>query len=124
MGHRIHSEGIHPSRSKTEDIQRAPAPTKMELQAFLGMLNFYSSFLKGKTEAAEPLYRLLDHDQEWRLTGEHQRAFGKLKNLLSSGHAPPNPSKNNIELKNAYNLLQSVLFYVRNINFDSVSNVQ
>ncbi|KAK8765023.1 hypothetical protein V5799_032371 [Amblyomma americanum] len=85
LGHRIDDSGVHPSRSKTDAIQQAPAPaSKKELQAFLGLLNFYSSFLKGRTEAAEPLYRLLDHDHEWKWTGEHQRAFERLKNLLSS----------------------------------------
>ncbi|KAK8777013.1 hypothetical protein V5799_029642, partial [Amblyomma americanum] len=85
LGHRIDDSGVHPSRSKTDAIQQAPAPaSKKELQAFLGLLNFYSSFLKGRTEAAEPLYRLLDRDHEWKWTGEHQRAFERLKNLLSS----------------------------------------
>ncbi|KAK8756643.1 hypothetical protein V5799_000656 [Amblyomma americanum] len=70
LGHRIDDSGVHPSRSKTDAIQQAPAPaSKKELQAFLGLLNFYSSFLKGRTEAAEPLYRLLDRDHEWKWTG-------------------------------------------------------
>lgn len=47
-------------------------------------MNFYNSFLKGKTEAAKPLYRLLDHDQERKWTGEHQPTFEGLKKLLSS----------------------------------------
>ncbi|XP_077492279.1 uncharacterized protein LOC144103435 [Amblyomma americanum] len=69
LGHRIDDSGVHPSRSKTDAIQQAPAPaSKKELQAFLGLLNFYSSFLKGRTEAAEPLYRLLDRDHEWKWT--------------------------------------------------------
>lgn len=85
LGHRIDDTRIHPSRSKTDTIQQAPAPTsKKELQAFLGLLNFYSSFLKGRTEAAEPLYRLLDHSNEWEWTSEPQRAFERLKKLLSS----------------------------------------
>ncbi|KAK8758952.1 hypothetical protein V5799_003416 [Amblyomma americanum] len=67
LGHRIDDSGVHPSRSKTDAIQQAPA-SKKELQAFLGLLNFYSSFLKGRTEAAEPLYRLLDRDHEWKWT--------------------------------------------------------
>ncbi|KAL3206064.1 hypothetical protein MRX96_040423 [Rhipicephalus microplus] len=46
---------IHPSPSKTYVIQQASTPTTWkELEAFLGLLNFYSTFLKGTTEAAEP----------------------------------------------------------------------
>ncbi|XP_072144697.1 uncharacterized protein [Dermacentor andersoni] len=73
LGHKIDATGIHPSRSKTDAIHKAPAPTsKKELQAFLGLLNFYRSFLKGKTEVAEPLYRLLDDDHEWKWTVEER----------------------------------------------------
>ncbi|XP_077512794.1 uncharacterized protein LOC144123963 [Amblyomma americanum] len=75
LGHRIDDSGVHPSRSKTDAIQQAPAPaSKKEVQAFLGLLNFYSSFLKGRTEAAEPLYRLLDRDHEWKWTGPRWKA--------------------------------------------------
>ncbi|KAM7286060.1 uncharacterized protein ISCGN_032945 [Ixodes scapularis] len=85
LRHRIDAAGIHPSQTKTDAIQQAPPPTsRKQLQAFLGLLNFYASFLKGKTEVAEPLHRLLDHEQEWKWTGEHQWAFEKLKKLLSS----------------------------------------
>ncbi|KFD63893.1 hypothetical protein M514_23884 [Trichuris suis] len=49
LGYRIDASGIHPSRSKMEAIQNAPVPqNRQELQAFLGLLNFYNCFLKGK----------------------------------------------------------------------------
>ncbi|XP_077498603.1 uncharacterized protein LOC144109675 [Amblyomma americanum] len=91
LGHRIDDSGVHPSRSKTDAIQQAPAPaSKKELQAFLGLLNFYSSFLKGRTEAAEPLYRLLDRDHEWKWTGGVPSTGPQWCQPLP-GHAQPRP---------------------------------
>nr|XP_054920897.1 uncharacterized protein LOC129381782 [Dermacentor andersoni] len=64
FGHRIDANGINPSKAKVEAIHKAPAPkNKKELQAFLGMVNFYYRFLKGQSQVAEVLYRLLDSDQ-------------------------------------------------------------
>lgn len=48
LGHRIDKCGIYPSEAKVEAIHKAPAPTnKKELQAFLGMVNFYNNFFCG-----------------------------------------------------------------------------
>lgn len=47
LGHRIDGRGIYPSKSKVDAIHEAPTPqNKKELQAFLGMVNFYNSFLR------------------------------------------------------------------------------
>ncbi|KAG8176462.1 hypothetical protein JTE90_025031 [Oedothorax gibbosus] len=72
-------------RSKVEAIHAAPIPTdKQQLQAFLGLINFYHSFLKGKASIAEPLHRLLDSDAKWVWLDSHTEVFNKLKNLISS----------------------------------------
>uniref|UniRef100_A0A131XQ90 RNA-directed DNA polymerase n=1 Tax=Ixodes ricinus TaxID=34613 RepID=A0A131XQ90_IXORI len=85
LGHLINADGVHPSPSKTEAIHEAPAPSsKKELQSFLGLINFYSRFLKGKAELAEPLHRLLDKGSAWSWNREHQKAFCDLKKLLAS----------------------------------------
>ncbi|KAG8193484.1 hypothetical protein JTE90_023735 [Oedothorax gibbosus] len=85
LGFRVDKEGIHPSRSKVEAIHAAPIPAdKQQLQAFLGLINFYHSFLKGKASFAEPLHRLLDSDAKWVWLDSHTGVFNKLKNLISS----------------------------------------
>ncbi|KFD59948.1 hypothetical protein M514_27867, partial [Trichuris suis] len=76
LGYRIDASGIHPSASKLEAIHKAPAPqNQQELQAFLGLLNFYNSFLRDKATVAEPLHCLLDKTAKWKWTDEHEESF-------------------------------------------------
>ncbi|XP_064469921.1 uncharacterized protein LOC135384658 [Ornithodoros turicata] len=85
LGYHVDSNGIHPADSKVTAIHDAPRPnSKQELQAFLGLLNFYNSFLKDKATVAEPLHRLLDKDSEWNWTTIHDEAFQRAKEHLSS----------------------------------------
>ncbi|XP_060543487.1 zinc finger protein DPF3 isoform X1 [Pantherophis guttatus] len=85
LGYLIDSKGIHPTKSKVKAIHEAPAPqNKAELQAFLGLLNFYSVFLKQKATVAEPLHRLLGKAIPWKWGEEEESAFQNIKKLLSS----------------------------------------
>ncbi|XP_060545241.1 uncharacterized protein K02A2.6-like [Pantherophis guttatus] len=85
LGFLVDGSGIHPTPSKVEAIKKAPTPTcKAELQAFLGLLNFYSIFLPHKASVAEPLHRLLDSKAPWVWEQPHATAFTAVKNLLTS----------------------------------------
>lgn len=85
LGFLIDEYGIHPCEDKIHAIENTPAPsTVKELQAFLGLLNFYDRFLPHKANIAEPLYKLLNKDAKWQWTSQHQRAFEKLRSMLSS----------------------------------------
>uniref|UniRef100_A0A5S6Q2K1 Reverse transcriptase domain-containing protein n=1 Tax=Trichuris muris TaxID=70415 RepID=A0A5S6Q2K1_TRIMR len=85
LGYCIDAQGIHPTEEKVQAIHNAPRPSnKLELQSFLGLLNFYHHFLPNKAEIAEPLHRLLDKGRVWKWTREHERAFEKFKTLISS----------------------------------------
>lgn len=65
LGYLIDSKGIHPTPSKLEAIKQASTPTnKLQLQAFLGFLNFYAVFLPHKASVEEPLHRLLTRQHE------------------------------------------------------------
>lgn len=98
----IDKNGVHPSMEKVKAIHDAPVPTnQQELQAFLGLLNFYHIFLENKATVAEPLHRLLDKDAKWRWTAHHDQAFRNTTELLSSknGVAPlrrEQASRNNV----------------------------
>ncbi|KAG5865080.1 hypothetical protein JTB14_038365 [Gonioctena quinquepunctata] len=85
LGFLITKDGSSPTNGKIKAIQEAPAPTsKLELQAFLGMLNFFHLFLENKATVAEPLHKLLHKGVSWKWTTEEQDAFNKLKRMLSS----------------------------------------
>nr|XP_034982155.1 uncharacterized protein K02A2.6-like [Zootoca vivipara] len=85
LGYEIDAAGIHPTAAKTRAIAEAPRPgNKTELQAFLGLLNFYHTFLPHKATIAEPLHRLLEKKSSWCWTQVHQRAFDALRGMLSN----------------------------------------
>ncbi|XP_026562128.1 uncharacterized protein K02A2.6-like, partial [Pseudonaja textilis] len=85
LGYKIDASGIHPLESKVKAIHEAPTPTsKTELQAFLGLLNFYASFLPHKASVAEPLHKLLDKKSPWHWGHKEDHAFHAVKSLLTS----------------------------------------
>nr|XP_037288668.1 uncharacterized protein K02A2.6-like [Rhipicephalus microplus] len=57
---------------------------RTELQAFLGLVNFYHAFLPHKATVAEPLHRLLDKKATFVWGQTQQRAFESVKELLAS----------------------------------------
>lgn len=84
LGFVIDSVGIHPAPSKIESIRNTPEPKdKRELQAFLGLYNFYERFIPHKATLLEPLHRLLDKSQPWKWTEREQSSFETAKRLLT-----------------------------------------
>ncbi|XP_039759590.1 uncharacterized protein K02A2.6-like [Pararge aegeria] len=84
LGFVINGEGIHPAPSKIEAVVKTPEPQNVqELQAFLGLYNFYERFIPHKATILEPLHRLLDKSQTWQWTQRERDAFNKAKQLLT-----------------------------------------
>jgi hypothetical protein len=85
LGFVIDEFGIHPCVEKIRAIEKTPPPRNVkELQAFLGLINFYDRFMPHKASVAEPLYRLLDKEGQWKWEESHQEAFEKMRKMLSS----------------------------------------
>ncbi|KAG8202124.1 hypothetical protein JTE90_010485 [Oedothorax gibbosus] len=85
LGFRVNARGIQPTVDKVKAIHEAPSPTNVvELQAFLGLLNFYGSFLKRRSDILEPLHKLLQKDVPWEWTAEHEEAYKASKGLLTT----------------------------------------
>lgn len=58
-GHVLDEHGIHPSKDKII-MEGAPATTNInELQAFLGLINYYGRILAQRSTVLTPLYRQL-----------------------------------------------------------------
>lgn len=84
LGFVIDAGGIHPAPSKIESIVNTPEPkNKRELQAFLGLYNFYERFVPRKATLLEPLHRLLEKAQPWKWTEREQKAFEAAKSSIT-----------------------------------------
>ena len=85
LGYSISEKGIKPCENLSQAIRDAPEPNdKHELRAFLGLLNFYHSFLPHKATILDPLHNLLKKDVRWKWTKECTNSFNNAKKLLSN----------------------------------------
>jgi hypothetical protein len=85
LGYVLTSEGIHTSPSKVESIVSIPKPDNVsKLMSFLGLVNFYRSFVPRFAGICEPLYNLTQKEVEWKWTDACQHAFEEVKRTLSS----------------------------------------
>ena len=97
MGHILSKQGISPVNSKLDAIRLAPRPKDVsQLRSFLGLLNYYSKFIKDFSSRLHPLYQLLSNKTEWFWTKECETTFIWAKDVLSSKQVlvhydPPKP---------------------------------
>ena len=77
-------EGIKPDPSKIDAIKRMEAPsTKQELQSFLGMVNYLSSYIHHMSDLTSNLRNLLKKDSFFQWTETHEAEFQILKKAIS-----------------------------------------
>jgi len=77
VGHVISSEGVTFSTEKKEKVLNFPLPkTPKELQAFLGLINYFRDHVKSMTELEKPLRALLSHSSKGKnlVWNEHAEA--------------------------------------------------
>ncbi|XP_023248186.1 uncharacterized protein K02A2.6-like [Copidosoma floridanum] len=95
LGHVIDKKGIHKNPKKIEAIVNAPRPAKVdELQAYIGMVNYYAKFIPNLATMLNPMYKLLQKDVEFVWSKECQKAWEEVKAELVSDrnlvHFDPN----------------------------------
>ena len=84
-GHIIDKDRRRPDFERTTAIKDMPAPDNVTtLQSFLGLANYYQSFIKYLHDLRAPLNELLKKDKKWRWTPECQTAFDQIKKALTS----------------------------------------
>ena len=67
LGHTLSSEGIAPGRDKAQAILGAKPPhTVKQLKSFLGMINYFRSFVRHFAHQAGKLYALTRQDSVWK----------------------------------------------------------
>lgn len=96
LGHIISNGAIKPNEEKLSALAKAPEPKNlMELQSFLGLLNYYSKFIPNLSMELHPFYKLLKKNVQFSWSKECVDAFSKCKGLITSNSvlAMYNPSK-------------------------------
>ncbi|CAB4011839.1 Hypothetical predicted protein [Paramuricea clavata] len=85
LGHKLTGEGVQPDQTKIEAIINMPAPQdKLGVQRLLGMVNYLAKFIPAMSEITAPLRELLNKQVPWHWTANHQAAFKKIKEILST----------------------------------------
>jgi len=83
-GHLIGENGIRADPTKVEAIMNMNEPTNVkELQTFLGMINYLSSFTPRLALLNAPLRDLCKKDSEFRWGPEHSKAVTSIKEEIS-----------------------------------------
>jgi len=85
LGHIVSTEGIQPDSDKVKSIVEWPEPKNVkEVQAFLGLINYYRKCIGGFSGLATPLTNLTKKDIPFAFTKECKEAFRKLKEKMVS----------------------------------------
>jgi len=85
LGHVFSSEGVHPNPEKVRAVHDAPSPENLkQLQAFLGLCNYYSRFIPGFSDVLSPLYYLLGKNVKFKWGPSQEESFQSVKKLLTS----------------------------------------
>ncbi|UYV70935.1 K02A2.6-like [Cordylochernes scorpioides] len=85
LGHILDEDGIRPDPAKIEAVAGMPAPTDVHgVRRFLGMVNHLGRFVENLSEIVAPLNQLLVKGQDFVWDCSQERAFRKLKKLLTT----------------------------------------
>lgn len=85
LGHHITPKGISPASKNIAPIINFPAPkTVKETKSFLGMANFYRTFIPEFASIAEPLNNLTRKDVPFEWSTECEETFQRIKTAISS----------------------------------------
>lgn len=84
LGLKINAQGLHPVDEKVKAVRKAPVPSNVsELRSFLGMIQYYHSFLPDLATILAPLHKLLKKNIPWEWTKDCQKAYDACKQGLT-----------------------------------------
>ena len=83
LGHILSATGIRPLPSKTHAMKlMQPTTMPKQVQVFLGLVRYYSNFIKGFAKIAKPLTMLTQQQVKFEWTLVHHTAFLHLKEAI------------------------------------------
>lgn len=84
LGYQVTKQGMKMNNERIDAINNMPHPTnKKQLQAFLGVVNYYRRFVRNFAQTAAPLYALLKKDVRFNWGNEQKIALEALKVKLT-----------------------------------------
>ncbi|KMQ86353.1 hypothetical protein RF55_14672 [Lasius niger] len=84
-GYVLRKDGIHKEPSKMEAISQMPRPQNVsDVRAFIGMINYYSKFIRNLSSILQPLNMLLHKNTRFEWTRKQEVAFIKAKEAFMS----------------------------------------
>ena len=84
LGHIVSRKGIKPDPSKVDKVKNYPKPKKLkEVQAFLGLANYYRRFIPKFADIAKPLRDLTHKGVEFKWNEKHDKAMADLIRRLT-----------------------------------------
>lgn len=84
LGHVIDEKGFRPIRDNILKINSFPRPkSTKEVKSFLGIINYYRSYISNVSTLADPLYKLTSRVKKFYWSEEAQTSFEKLKKVLT-----------------------------------------
>ncbi|KAK9704561.1 RNase H-like domain found in reverse transcriptase [Popillia japonica] len=96
MGQIFSKEGMQVDPDRVKALRELVSPTnKTELQRVIGSLNYVRRYVPNMAEYMSPLCELLRSNIEWHWLPKHQKAFAKIKEVISKSPAlvPFDPNK-------------------------------
>ena len=90
MGYIIGSNGVKPDPSKVEAIVKKREPDCKKIQRLMGMLNYLSQYIPDMSTVTAPMRSLLKADVPFVWNTEHEQAFNKVREILSTNLFDPN----------------------------------
>lgn len=85
LGFVVDAEGRRPIKEKVEAIRDMPEPHDVStVRSFLGMINYYSQFVKEMRSLRCPLDKLLVKDAKFEWNDDCRNAFNRAKEILLS----------------------------------------
>ncbi|MEN7973501.1 MAG: reverse transcriptase domain-containing protein [Verrucomicrobiota bacterium] len=85
LGHIVSGQGVRCDPRLTSDVVQWETPThRRDVQAFLGLANYYRRFIPAFADIAAPIQLLTHQDEPFRWGPEQQIAFEQLKTALTS----------------------------------------
>jgi len=94
LGQKVSWLGLSTHKEKVSVITQLDVPQNIsELQTFLGMMVYFSSYIPFYTWIAHPFFQLLKKGSKWEWSSVHQEAFELCKEVLTNapirGYAMP-----------------------------------